>query len=704
MTLPIHTQWTTPQDVLSAFRELEDQFTAAPDGRGVFVTAYLVITTKLVDKVSAGSFFHDDQWVSQYLLDFANLYRRALLEYENGNLTQVPGAWRIAFDTARSQRGNVLQALALGIHAHIRRDLPFALIDAGVPNAEPQQTQRYQDHTRINQALAEAIGTVQDELARRYQPVLGWLDWFAGWFDEIFTSWSFQVMREAAWHDGIALRDGSKNPADLEREAEEQARRIRNASELELAFLLDSGRPAGSDSEPPEPLPENLSRAIDQLEDMVEELDARRDRLALLPALHAEMLHAVGHRIARKRFADEAWASQVAAATSVELLRAMRAFRNRDMQRVPRSWAVPMKLSHCDYVTNAQLIALTANAIARHDLAISLFRTDVRAETLETHRDTFTHVVEAMDDAVRKALLAARTRYSGYSIAVDGFAEALRDLVDRFSFKIAAAAGFDHAKAIAAAPGDAKREQFVALDGDTASCAMRIGVLPTKAPAPRRQEQKQQAAEAVDREWLIGALCERDRAWKHPWSEWLRGSPETTAWRDVLGARFARLPLPLRILLGERAERRVRGEAQGTADIAWPLAPIFERVGLPISRIAGAIRIEGSVDGPREHWVQIFGSGVLPTRQWNDGGLLAVAFDAWRFRFHLHGDADHLVLQQRDARFGLLPVPAFLAPQVEVEVKATHEGLEDEGLEVRVCVDAPGIGRVVDYRARVHPE
>jgi hypothetical protein len=68
-------------------------------------------------RVAAGA-FADNVWVHRYAVAFANLYRKALDDYDAGRMQQVPKAWRLCFDTARDGSRLVLQDMLLGINAH----------------------------------------------------------------------------------------------------------------------------------------------------------------------------------------------------------------------------------------------------------------------------------------------------------------------------------------------------------------------------------------------------------------------------------------------------------------------------------------------------------------------------------------------------------------------------------------------------------
>ncbi len=191
------------------------------DRRGVFVTAYLEIT-RAIGAALEEDIFDDPVWTGRYLVCFANLYRKALLACESGELAAMPKSWRIAFDAARDGSGLVIQHLMLGINAHINHDLALALGEVGI---DPERPRRYADHTRVNDVLERATATLKREVSRKHAPILERLDWIAGRFDDEATKFSIPKAREHAWSFAVAFA-GTRSEAEkalLARTLDEQA-------------------------------------------------------------------------------------------------------------------------------------------------------------------------------------------------------------------------------------------------------------------------------------------------------------------------------------------------------------------------------------------------------------------------------------------------------------------------------------------------
>jgi hypothetical protein len=222
------------------FSELEAALAQKDDPREIFAAIYRLITEDAVEAIEDG-YFDDTEWTAAFLLAFANLYRQAFLDYECGRLEAVPGAWIVAFDAAKSGNVTVFQHAVLGIHAHINRDIPYAI--AAVTPAK-DRARRFPDYLATNRFLVSTIQDAEALLATVYAGRLGELDAVLGGFDEsllriVLTGWRLRAWRNAAlfdgsqpeWVEGFAaglldrttsrfartIRSGTRKPAELSR-------------------------------------------------------------------------------------------------------------------------------------------------------------------------------------------------------------------------------------------------------------------------------------------------------------------------------------------------------------------------------------------------------------------------------------------------------------------------------------------------------
>ncbi|MFC6990096.1 DUF5995 family protein [Haloplanus sp. GCM10025708] len=197
-------------DARDRLAALEARFRNHDDRRAVFLTVYVAVTERVQERIEAGE-FRDPAWVADYLVTFADYYRRALLAYERGNAEAVPDPWVLAFDTARRGRALVVQDALLGINAHVVHDLALAVHDVGV---DPNRPAKHADHVAVNDVLRRLIDAEQRLLADHYAPGLTELDASAGRIDEALASLSLEEGREFAWHGAVARTDLRTSVAD----------------------------------------------------------------------------------------------------------------------------------------------------------------------------------------------------------------------------------------------------------------------------------------------------------------------------------------------------------------------------------------------------------------------------------------------------------------------------------------------------------
>jgi hypothetical protein len=204
------------------------------DHRAVFALTYLRTTEEFARTVKRDpDFFSDPRWVNNEDAVFAELYFRAYDRYVDGQ--KVPAAWRIAFEAAKSP--NVIGSgdLLLGMNAHINRDLPYTLAHVGL--TRPNGKSRKPDHDKVNEFLERVADPLQEELARRYDPMFETTDGGPSPFDELAVLQTVRGYRENAWRNAERLIEARDDPDELElvrdsieHEAEAQALVILAAS------------------------------------------------------------------------------------------------------------------------------------------------------------------------------------------------------------------------------------------------------------------------------------------------------------------------------------------------------------------------------------------------------------------------------------------------------------------------------------------
>lgn len=221
-----------PATAEQRLESLTQVWTASGDRRAVFSECYLVMTRRVRERVLNGA-FHDGVWVTRLLDRFADYYFDAVEAYgRSGDFTlttvttvttnpdsvdatvaQVPeqvcpAVWRGALDACSDPDCHPLQALMLGINAHINHDLALALVDVlddWDALDDERRHQRHEDHELVDTIIDETTDEVQREVVAQWSPLAEMLDALMGPLDE----WAFgtlaQSWRSQVWLDAMDL-------------------------------------------------------------------------------------------------------------------------------------------------------------------------------------------------------------------------------------------------------------------------------------------------------------------------------------------------------------------------------------------------------------------------------------------------------------------------------------------------------------------
>jgi hypothetical protein len=183
---------------------------AACDHRAVFALTYLRTTEGFRNTITEQRrFFRHRRWVIYEDALFADFYFRAFDRYTRGQ--QVPGAWRVAFEAAGGGATNAGHDIFLGMNAHIQRDLPYVLAKVGLRT--PGGRSRKPDHDRVNRILTAVLDPIEDEVARRYDPVFTLADAKPSPVEELTALELLKSWREGAWRNAERLLN-AKSPAE----------------------------------------------------------------------------------------------------------------------------------------------------------------------------------------------------------------------------------------------------------------------------------------------------------------------------------------------------------------------------------------------------------------------------------------------------------------------------------------------------------
>jgi hypothetical protein len=220
----------TIDEMKSRWRGLD----ASCDHRAVFALTYLRTTQEYFRTVKHHHhFFSDRRWIEHLDAVFAQLYFRAYDRYVAGK--RVPGAWRVAFDTAASPNETGIGDLLLGMNAHIDRDLPYAIAHVGL--VKPNGDSRKADHDKVNRFLDRVIDPLQKELARRYDRLFADTDAEPSPFDETAALAAVRSIRENAWRNAERLVNAN---------GRQERQQVRDSIEAESTAGAETIRPANA--------------------------------------------------------------------------------------------------------------------------------------------------------------------------------------------------------------------------------------------------------------------------------------------------------------------------------------------------------------------------------------------------------------------------------------------------------------------------
>lgn len=201
------------------------------DHDAVFALAYLRVTEEVKRTVTLDpAFFARPSFVNTEVAVFAALYFDAYDAWKAGASTAVPGAWRVALDTAAKREASASGNLLLGINAHVQRDLPFALYELGFG--------RRADHNRVNEILNRVTAPLIAEIARRFDSSADDAD-LPTQFDDMTLFQLIASWRELAWRhaEALAAAPTAEARALVAQQIEE------HATQQALAIKLATGYP-----------------------------------------------------------------------------------------------------------------------------------------------------------------------------------------------------------------------------------------------------------------------------------------------------------------------------------------------------------------------------------------------------------------------------------------------------------------------------
>lgn len=171
----------------------------------VFSLLYLRVTEAYRDDAKQPGFFVQPSTVNTEDTVFGQLYTRAYNRWNNDAPVTVPPIWRLAFAAADTEQVSGTGDAMLGMVAHIRRDLAFALYRIMLGN--------HDDHEAINVMLKQVYPSAAKELARRFDPQFSAATIVPGTGEVLVDA--IAQWRDQAWNDAVDLL-GAGNAAQFD--------------------------------------------------------------------------------------------------------------------------------------------------------------------------------------------------------------------------------------------------------------------------------------------------------------------------------------------------------------------------------------------------------------------------------------------------------------------------------------------------------
>ena len=214
----------TIDDVIDSFEYLRSSFIATKDHRLVFVSTYKRVTQEIKQELGKNT-FESPKWVNLIIVDFANLYLKALGDYYQNK--PLAGAWQEAFRSNDEKYHKVSVDLLLSMNAHISHDLPISLFNLFQAGYGPSEVKK--DYFKMNEIIERLIPSfilLMSEIEKTLgQDKKGLKEWVGFYF--------LKKMRSSAWDEAINLYNTLRHdqPAYLEkidRQSSESAKLITN--------------------------------------------------------------------------------------------------------------------------------------------------------------------------------------------------------------------------------------------------------------------------------------------------------------------------------------------------------------------------------------------------------------------------------------------------------------------------------------------
>ncbi|WP_394795698.1 DUF4166 domain-containing protein [Armatimonas sp.] len=173
-------------------------------------------------------------------------------------------------------------------------------------------------------------------------------------------------------------------------------------------------------------------------------------------------------------------------------------------------------------------------------------------------------------------------------------------------------------------------------------------------------------------------------------------------YRRALGTTFDCLPPVLQAFHQSSGGNGMRAVAHGHMQITHGSGrfrrtlAVFLRLPQAGESVPVTLRIESH--GEKERWVRQLGRQQLVTWQSLGQNGLVESVGPLRFGFQLDADTEGMRFISRKCWLLGVPLPPVLAPRVTAQVRGAAQSWW-----LKVCLDVPGVGRLLSYEGELRP-
>ncbi|KAI3638217.1 hypothetical protein MIR68_003828 [Amoeboaphelidium protococcarum] len=188
-------------------KSITRHFIRTGDRRAEFSITYLAVTDETMKYLGPPYdgqkyIFNNATWVGQYMADFADIYREALLDWELGRVVKLPRSWASWLNVYAQNETLLAQNLFYGMNAHINYDLAYAGQRANEIQVDDSST-HLADNQIINRIFVDVSAQMMPVLVNIYKSAVD-VSRFQGLL-AFAVDYTVIFWRNIAWTHGAAL-------------------------------------------------------------------------------------------------------------------------------------------------------------------------------------------------------------------------------------------------------------------------------------------------------------------------------------------------------------------------------------------------------------------------------------------------------------------------------------------------------------------